>query len=110
MIIQIFNKIKKSRKEVNVLESKLRTSKKLAKRELLKKQIEELELEIINFKKVTDDFLAKYVTDVDREIIIDYYYNDKHWVSAVHSNVKNNGVYDYDSYRRQIHRILHKYD
>lgn len=109
MIYEIFNKIKKLQKEVNALKCKLRTRKKLAERELLNKQIKELELEIINFKKVTDDFLAKYVTDVDKKIIIDYYYNDKQWVNAIFSHITYKGDYNYDSYRRYIQRLLQKH-
>ena len=56
MIIKTFKSIEKLQKEVNSLRETLVTCKKLAKRELIKKQIKDLELEIFNLKKITDIF------------------------------------------------------
>lgn len=108
MVFSKFKEIEKLQKEVNSLNDSLVTCKKSAKRELLKKQIKDLELKILNSKKVTDEFLAKYVTDTYKKIIIDHYYKIKKWEIAITLHITNQGDYNPDTYRRDIHRLLHK--
>ena len=108
MVFSKLKEIEKLQKEVNSLNDSLVTCKKSAKRELLKKQIKDLELKILNSKKVTDEFLAKYVTDTYKKIIIDHYYKIKKWEIAITLHITNQGDYNPDTYRRDIHRLLHK--
>lgn len=106
MIIKTFKSIEKLQKEVNSLRETLVTCKKLAKRELIKKQIKDLELEIFNLKKITDIFLVNCINECDKKIIIDHYYNTKTWATSIGLHVTYKGDYNTDSYRRYIHRLL----
>ena len=83
MLLSYFNAIQVLLQEVTRLKNAFYKCKNTKEREVIKKQIEEFETIISNFKKITDSFIGNCKDEAIKNIIIACYYNNKSSCSSI---------------------------
>lgn len=111
MILTYFRAILEFERGIDNLKRTLRTCKNSKDRRIIATHINTFEAIISDYKVITDAHLAGYNGNkMDKDIIIEHFYNKKSWTNAIITVVGNHVDFNTDSYRRTIEeKLRHTY-